>query len=171
VFAVARAVGGNDRFFTRRNEVDDGDARARFERREDRGVHPRGAREVMVDVAHEERVADGVGEVRFVLVAGDHRDLSQAARAHGRAQRREPLLTQLARVDAAVRTDEARGGDALRAVAGADLADRAALFHPDRLEDLLARMRRPWLRGRGDRDEQRDEETGACSQCAHRTGA
>src|SRR6476661_3247164 len=67
VVIVDRPAAGGILAAWRWGEVDDGQASARLERRQDAGVHRGRIDEVMVDVAHEQRVARGRREVRLLL--------------------------------------------------------------------------------------------------------
>ena len=130
--------------------------RARLERPRDRRVHRRRIREVVVDVAHEHRVAARIREVRLDGVAGHDGDLRDAADFV--PERLDSIVAKLARVDATLRADDARGGKRQLAIPRTHFARGAAIAQADGLEDLSVGDRSGALRRCRGRDEERDEQ-------------
>ena len=135
-------------------------APARFQRGGERSAHRPRRREVVVDVAHEERVTRAVREVGAIGGARHDLDLRPVRRGHLGPERLDPVVAQLVGIDVALAADPRRGGDAQLAVAGAQLADRGAIAERQRVEDAGRRDRLVLLRMSAGRHQQRGDQRG-----------
>ena len=120
-----------------RLEVDHGQDAVVLHRAAKALIERGGIGDVVIDGAHEDRVAAAGREVRLALPCPDHRDVAEARLGNGGSDVRQALRVELGRIDPAVRGEPARYLDGHRAAPGADLGDRhAGLDAKDRGETV-----------------------------------
>ena len=136
--AMSAAIGGH----TLRNltsaailEVDDGQPSARFQRRDEALVERVDGRDVVIDVAEENRIAARVGQIRRCLCAFDHAHVRQTFLFHVLARLPQRMLGNVGREHTA-RADPMPEYHCHRAEAGTDIGHGHAGLQLEHFDEL-----------------------------------